>query len=661
MNTKYLKPPPSSNGLLKKVRIPRRLRRSQIPFVLLCLGLIAFTVIYSTVYLKDDYFTSEEFMANLSKYTYNSNKIVIFPKDCRLRNEQLGDYYINTLHHELLANDVVFKSHISNKLKKVSYKPTSMEIFKTSEKSKCSASLIPFKVSRAYNMNTDLYKILVRFAHEDSEYYKEMHPFFPDLASQLRTRTIEKYWFQMIGSSVWLEQYGVHLMISRIFYTKTGDKVKPVMSLSYVQVYDRDWNELENVELIVPNDDDTNGAPEYKSVSYPNFLPVPVYHNVAQQKGRFYGAEDPRIILIRNDKGYEEPIIIFNSHNRKISQVKNFKDIWSTVRLDMYRSMFMGWLWRTQRGKSNIDEVMDQSHLQDVYVKVKELKLPSDFTLRKKEKNWTPFIDYEYRQNNGYDSDLKLIYQFQDLKILSCSLNPTITECIWEYQQNEENPPAIKRLRGGTELISINELLDNSNYNELNKFKQILIRDNKQLWVGFARVVLKNCGCGFKMYRPNLVVLLKDSEGYSFSAISSFMDLDVPIIPWYDDGMICSGKNLLVPNGISSWNFAKDKSGKPNDYLTLTLSRSDATVDILFAKGILRKILTESLLPSPLVKNENNVKCAIKSSKEFCKVYAEHAQSDYNMQMNSLASDLLEHMNHVATAAAARNSQQTGL
>lgn len=93
----------------------------------------------------------------------------------------------------------------------------------------------------------------------------------------------------------------------------------------------------------------------------------------------------------------------------------------------------------------------------------------------------------------------------------------------------------------------------------------------------------------------------------------------------------------------------------------MTLSRSDATVDILFAKGILRKILTESLLPSPLVKNENNVKCAIKSSKEFCKVYAEHAQSDYNMQMNSLASDLLEHMNHVATAAAARNSQQTGL
>ena len=38
-----------------------------------------------------------------------------------------------------------------------------------------------------------------------------------------------------------------------------------------------------------------------------------VYHNEKQQQGRFYGVEDPRITLVRNKLGYDEPIIVYNS------------------------------------------------------------------------------------------------------------------------------------------------------------------------------------------------------------------------------------------------------------------------------------------------------------------------------------------------------------
>ncbi|RCK67382.1 Beta-mannosyltransferase 5 [Candida viswanathii] len=651
MNTKNISQLLSLTSLLLLLPLPGRLKRSQVPVVLLLLACVSILVIYSTLYLREEYLFPQYSLSGLDKVTQTGRKVVVFPKDCDLRQDQLGDYYINTLHGELLADDVIYKNKFSHRLKEVSYKPTSMSLFATSNEETCTPSPIPFEVSRPYNLNADLYKVLRKFAQEDNPYYREMWPFFPDLIRQLKTQTVQKHWYQMIGSSVWLEQYGVHFMISRIFYSKSGDKVKPVMSLSYVQIFDRDWKELENVDLIVPNDKEM--GPEFKRVSYPTILPMPVYHNVGKQNGRFYGVEDPRIILVKNDKGYEEPVIIYNSHNRKISRIKSFKDLWSTVNLDMYRSMFIAWLWRSQKGKANVDEALDRSYLKETYVKVKELKLPRTSGAPRKEKNWTPFISYEQRKKNGYDAELNLIYQFQDLKIVRCSLDHRDSVCQWEYQRNEEKSPAVKRLRGGTELISINELLDKSSFNELKRFKLALARDKKQVWVGFARAALKNCGCGVKMYRPNLVVLVKDSKGYSITQISSFVDLNVPIIPWSDDFWICSGKNLLVPNGISSWGYARDKFGRLEDYLTLSLSRSDATVDLVFAKGILRQILTEAVLPPAEIKNDNNIKCAIKASKQFCQDYGKHANDEYQEQTKSLASDLLQNMNGIASAVAA--------
>lgn len=162
-------------------------------------------------------------------------------------------------------------------------------------------------------------------------------------------------------------------MISRVIYTKTGNKVQPVISLSYVQAFDRNWTELQNVTLIVP--DDSTG--KFKTVTYPSFMPIPVYHNVKQQRGKFYGVEDPRIILVKNKQGYEEPLIVYNSFNRNSSNTNYLGEIKNLVKLDTYRSIFMAWIWRSQVGKNNVGLMIPgTATTNDIYVKVKELRLP---------------------------------------------------------------------------------------------------------------------------------------------------------------------------------------------------------------------------------------------------------------------------------------------
>ena len=91
-----------------------------------------------------------------------------------------------------------------------------------------------------------------------------------------------------------------------------------------------------------------------------------VYHNEKQQQGRFYGVEDPRITLVRNKLGYDEPIIVYNSiigkslyitHHRKITDAKSDNDGESNIHFKAYRSIFMAWLWQNQRGKTMLKKL----------------------------------------------------------------------------------------------------------------------------------------------------------------------------------------------------------------------------------------------------------------------------------------------------------------
>ena len=64
-------------------------------------------------------------------------------------------------------------------------------------------------------------------------------------------------------------------MISRIIYTEV-DQGLPIISLAYLQLFDRNWNELNDVELIIPDYETTTTTTtqskyKYKSIIYPYF------------------------------------------------------------------------------------------------------------------------------------------------------------------------------------------------------------------------------------------------------------------------------------------------------------------------------------------------------------------------------------------------------
>ena len=115
----------------------------------------------------------------------------------------------------------------------------------------------------------------------------------------------------------------------------------------------------------------------YKSVLYPTIAPIPVYHNSKQTGGRFYGIEDPRIVLIKTRHGYEEPVLIYNSHHRKILEKHFDNDQEGKINFNNYRSLFIGWIWQTQLGKIHLEE-LPIMNLKNEYIKIKEFVKPNN-------------------------------------------------------------------------------------------------------------------------------------------------------------------------------------------------------------------------------------------------------------------------------------------
>lgn len=524
---------------------------------------------------------------------------------------------------------------------------------------KCSniENTLNVEVSEPISMQASLEEVVQNFVKRNSEYYQELSPFFQkEVAKQLEEHTVDKYWFRLAGSSVWLEQYGVHFMVSRVLYSPRGVRNQPILSLSYIQIFNDKWEELKDVELIVPtnNPDVGNQLPKDKdlwaSIRYPDFLPIPIFHNVNKQDDRYYGPEDPRTILVKNAKGYEEPLIIFNEFHRKSIKRTWYEDQSElTLQIRLYRSMFMGWPWQFQRGKANVDGLPNRQFDDRLYTRVVELRR-NNVPRMKTQKNWTPFISSHDRKIYHHDKYIYFVYMWSNLEVLKCDLSDISSmtaHCEFDYRLNKNLPDdqPVGLLRGGTQLININELIANQKH----KFPHLdpilqKFSDSRDIWIGFARAHLKNCGCGQDIYRPNLVIITKDGDKYKISHITSFVSLDIPMVGWDlgkpNDVCVDGQPNVLIPNGISSWSFKKSEDNDHalgvTDYLTLSFSLSDYTVDIIHIKGLLSELfnldnkpaysnhkLFEPLSLGSVGFNDDNVNCALQGSTLFCKEYGE--------------------------------------
>lgn len=463
---------------------------------------------------------------------------------------------------------------------------------------------------------TDMVKtIQYQLEHDDA--FKELKPYFnDDLATQIKTGTMDKHWYKFAGSSVWLESLGVHLMISRVIYSSVGSKRKPIMSLAYAQIFDEYWTELKDIELILPIRNEVDDS-EYVNMKFPNFLPIPFYHDPKFQTKVYYGPEDTRLFLVRNEKGEEEPMVIFNSYHRKIvkNDVVNEKEM--KVSFEFYRSMFLSWPFRTQRGKINVDGLSNKNTDNLKYCRVVELRREG-IPRVSVQKNWTPMISFDDRKEHGYDKYMYFVYRWSKLEILKCNLDNFIegtSPCLFEYQRKIDlSKDDVGPLRGGTELINVRQIIKDLP----SEF------DEKEMWIGFPRAHIKDCGCGKDMYRPNLAVITREADRrYKITQLSSYTSLDIEVYGWTNPNILCASRdpNALISNGISGWQYQDGV-----DYLTLSLSVADATNHIIHIKNLMNTLLQVSSIlktDASVGFNDDIIDCALKESGDFCKKYGE--------------------------------------
>lgn len=664
---------------------------------------IGFLIIYQLAqYNKHD-------LVGTFKYAYNQGdgpikKVpkdqVIFPKNFPVEKEKLQQYVEENFNMTDLTKSSMIKCQ-DNKIElptTAGFTKHNITVFQSNKNiglnlKQCSPRLEStsvVEIDKARNIGVSMTEILTNFIkeHETNPYYQELSPFFiNELKLQLEYDVVHKFWYRLAGSSVWLEQYGVHFMISRILYSPSAARNRPIISLTYGQLFTKDWKELTNTKLVVPTNNLRSSSDEYEAseeqkfevLKFPYFLPIPFWHDYDNVEHKYYGPEDPRVLLVKNSKGYTEPLIIFNAYHRKLSSFDDDEDDKIVMKPDFYRSMFMCWPWQFQKGKENTDGLANEDYDNRTYNKVVELKI-KNIPRQKKQKNWTPFISENLRTINGYDKFINFVYRWADFEVLKCDLIHDTGSCSFTYRLNNElsTGSQVGPLRGGTELKNINDMIKTQTDLAIEK----ILPPGREVWLGFARAHIDKCGCGNNMYRPNLVVVVKDSiltkkvvddeksskiykDFYKVSHISSSISLNIPIIGWDLERPkdVCIGSNVLIPNGISSWNIQSIKENfdtgffDAEDYLTLSLSISDVTVHTINIKGLLGQILKlndkslflqaekntdeseasvknlhipdANIIDNPLKNNKvhligynnDNLVCALQGSSEFCQEY----------------------------------------
>lgn len=471
----------------------------------------------------------------------------------------------------------------------------------------------------------------------------------------------EKQWFRFGGSSVWLPQHELHYMVSRMLYSPSGIPNKSFVSFLYIQLFDKNWEEMPETKLTVPYDKKimksvTNADGSVtevlletklgsREISYPSLLPISFDVQMSVSSGKYYfGPEDPRILLRRNALGYDEPLIVFNMKNNRL------------VKRVMY--LYLPFSNHLQYLKKRLES----------YAKI--------------EKNWTPFI-------SELNADkINFIYSIDPLEILTCDIETATCDFLQKMEKLDFD--YVGPLRGGTQLVRLP--FDNLVPEHiLDKYR---LPKNRQIYMGWARAHLNECGCGESMYRPNMIIMVEDFNPeenkyyYKLADISEYVDFSAHVPPWTTsksdeprdfientNTKQCEGRNVLIPNSIAYWeieSIIKDTTLYPrkffdriptddqimdsrahkvikqitrrdspsirlefNDYMGITLSAADSDVSIVHVKGLLNYILKlPSLFDQSTVitgassfqprGHDLNYECAMLASKQYCARYAEN-------------------------------------
>ena len=397
---------------------------------------------------------------------------------------------------------------------------------------------------------------------------------------------ITTQWYRFGGASVWMESEQCYLVFTRVIYSRRNRKSFPHISLVRAQAFDKDWNEiigkkipyldvdtpdnmerelaLLDLEIGIDNCDRfSEGSIELENcnvrrakaailnekkkekimskyyITYPTVLNIPFY-----AEDDLKGPEDPRVTLREGDN-FEEPIIMFNMYDHAEGK----------------RRMF------TFLPHRRIDPLIKFSIVSR--------------SLRDNEKNWTPFFNPSDKAisklSRGF---IHFIYSFSPLDIIRCSLNDGVCEVVFDANTlalSDSN--SFDGMRGGTQFVKLPASLPG-------------VR-NKNMWVGFPKLHIRDCGCGKMFYRPMLDVLVESDGVYHQELVVPAIGFDIDVLSWDLKSTDCMETNILSPNSIAHWDVVGQDPETLlfDDYMTVTVSESDVLTKVITLKGVLNYVL----------------------------------------------------------------------
>ncbi|KAJ5983806.1 glycosyltransferase family 91 protein [Penicillium waksmanii] len=346
---------------------------------------------------------------------------------------------------------------------------------------------------------------------------------------------VAKNWAELAGSGVWLSEYEVYFVVTRVIYYPSGTLAEPTISFLRGRVFDALWNHLDNYTL------DWDEEP----ITFPRMLDIPVIWN---EGGAFIGPEDPRVIIEDGVPG-AEPVIVFSMLSEKV---------------DGRRAM---WVHRPFTNITNPLTIRGEVQ-------------------RAEEKNWAPFFHSESSLYHQPSRHLNFVYSLQPLRILRCHIRHGL--CDWTFKQElpagmiHDHPEIRGEMRGGTNFIQVHES-----------------DPDISLWVGFPRTHLDGiCGGGGSsnsdpsgsIYRPELVILANSGSEFHIVYASEALDFGTAVLDKAAREAPCTEGRILMPNGIVRWD--QDR----RDLLQLALSVNDHTTQVLSLRGVSQLVQSQPYL-----------------------------------------------------------------
>ncbi|ODV64459.1 glycosyltransferase family 91 protein [Ascoidea rubescens DSM 1968] len=450
--------------------------------------------------------------------------------------------------------------------------------------------------------------------------YKKIADTFNDKPLTSEEEILEQNWYEYGGGSIYLKSIGYNFMVTRVIYSKVHAKNDPFMSYLGFLLLDKNFNHIEkSINFKYGPNTDNN-----KMINFPTLGIVPdtYFKKSNNRKDRYYGPEDPRILIKTNHYQfyhkekfvksviYEEPIVIFNMMTDKAFKYKRLMHAYLPFQ---DKKVIFRIKNETPRIKEkNWEPFFNDDFKNIIKIQVDDINIIKEFENNKNQNQTTFDFDFDYKYTNGY---IHFIYSIDSLSVLKCSLDDGICEYEYKIPQRPEsieernmkdNKKAsdfdIGNMRGGTPLLKLPDKF----YASIERIKETkndikTTLQNYNVWVGFPRSHLNKCGCGAVTYRPSMMAItsLKGSSNYQIELISSSIDFNLDVLNWDGPGKLsCDAhQSVLIPNSIAYWDIKEIVENgyyggnDYKDYMSIILSEADINNIVIHVRGLLNYLL----------------------------------------------------------------------